>query len=41
MKCPVCDGFGGWYDGTGPNAEPKDCEVCEGKGEMNEVEESA
>lgn len=32
MKCQVCDGYRGWIDGTGPNAEPMMCEVCEGSG---------
>lgn len=34
MKCPACDGFGGWIDGDGPNAEPMMCEVCAGSGEL-------
>lgn len=33
MKCPACDGFGGWIYGDGPNAESMMCEVCEGSGE--------
>lgn len=38
MKCTVCDGFGGWYDGMGPNAEPVKCDVCDGTGEVNQTE---
>jgi DnaJ-class molecular chaperone len=34
MKCEVCDGRGGWYDGIGPNAEPISCEICGGLGEI-------
>lgn len=30
MKCPRCDGRGGWV--TGPHAE--DCKFCDGTGEV-------
>lgn len=35
-ECPVCDGHGGWYDGTGPNAEPVTCKTCGGTGEFKQ-----